>query len=66
MTNMQSINILGSAATALNKLTELVENNSIRGKWIRSNPKCSICDAVLETDTKPNYCPNCGAKMDND
>lgn len=33
------------------------------GKWV-DGMKCSECGQV--DTTKPNYCPNCGAKMDGE
>lgn len=42
-----------------------------RGKWIEKSTggepfyRCSECGYV-EWDTLYNYCPNCGARMDND
>ena len=43
-----------------------------RGWWNDGNPYCPICrkdkfrglDADVWADWKPDYCPNCGAKMD--
>ena len=42
------------------------------GQWIDGDPYCPICkkdkfrglDADVWADWKPDYCPNCGAKMD--
>ena len=42
------------------------------GRWIDGDPYCPICkkdkfrglDADVWADWKPDYCPNCGAKMD--
>ena len=42
------------------------------GRWIDGDPYCPICrknkfvglDADIWADWKPDYCPNCGAKMD--
>lgn len=43
------------------------------GKWIGkpiggySTVRCSVCgDVFLENNGKWNYCPNCGAKMDEE
>ena len=41
------------------------------GRWIDGDPYCPICrkdkfrglDADVWADWKPDYCPNCGAKM---
>lgn len=42
------------------------------GRWINGDQYCPICkkdkfrglDADIWSDWKPDYCPNCGAKMD--
>lgn len=42
------------------------------GRWIDGDPYCPICgkdkfrglDADIWSDWKPDFCPNCGAKMD--
>ena len=42
------------------------------GRWIDGDPYCPICrkdkfrglDADVWSDWKPDYCPNCGARMD--
>lgn len=42
------------------------------GKWENGNPICPVCggnkfrdlDADIWCDWKPDFCPNCGAKMD--
>lgn len=44
----------------------------VHGRWIDGDPYCPICrkdkfrglDADVWSDWKPDYCPNCGAKMD--
>ena len=44
------------------------------GKWTNGDCRCPICgedkfkglDADIWSDWKPNYCPNCGAKMDGE
>jgi DNA-directed RNA polymerase subunit RPC12/RpoP len=51
----------------------------VHGRWecqdgyFSDNWKCSACGIVwffeydpTETETKVNYCPNCGARMDGD
>ena len=38
-----------------------------RGEWEKATEsiwKCSLCDAIMFTDS--NYCPNCGADMRKD
>ena len=42
------------------------------GRWVDGDPYCPICrkdkfrglDADIWADWQPDYCPNCGAKMD--
>ena len=42
------------------------------GRWVDGDPYCPICrkdkfiglDADVWSDWQPDYCPNCGAKMD--
>ena len=42
------------------------------GRWLDGDPQCPICrkdkfrglDADVWADWQPDYCPNCGAKMD--
>ena len=44
----------------------------VHGEWEPGNPICPVCggdkfkdlDADIWCDWKPDYCPNCGAKMD--
>ena len=44
----------------------------VHGQWENGNPICPVCggdkfkdlDADIWCDWKPDYCPNCGAKMD--
>ena len=44
----------------------------LHGRWIDGDPYCPICgkdkfrglDADIWSDWKPDFCPNCGAKMD--
>ena len=44
------------------------------GRWIDGDPYCPICrkdkfrglDADVWSDWQPDYCPNCGAKMDGE
>ena len=39
-----------------------------RGRWIwlSHGVFCSRCNYKLQTTGLPSYCPNCGAKMEND
>lgn len=44
----------------------------VYGRWINGDPYCPVCkkdkfadlDADVWADWQPDYCPNCGAKMD--
>ena len=44
----------------------------VYGKWENGNPICPVCgenkfkdlDADVWCDWQPDFCPNCGAKMD--
>lgn len=44
----------------------------VHGRWENGNPICPVCggdkfkdlDADIWCDWRPNFCPNCGAKMD--
>lgn len=44
----------------------------VHGKWENGNPICPVCggnkfkdlDADIWCDWQPDFCPNCGAKMD--
>ncbi len=46
----------------------------VHGRWENGNPICPVCgenkfkdlDADIWCDWKPDYCPNCGARMDGD
>lgn len=46
----------------------------VHGKWVNGEENCPICgkskfeglDADIWADWKPNFCPNCGAKMDEE
>ena len=43
----------------------------VYGRWENGNPICPVCgedkfkdlDADIWSDWRPDYCPNCGAKM---
>ena len=35
-------------------------------RWHTMHQNCSECGEELEWNAYPNYCPNCGAKMDGD
>lgn len=44
----------------------------VHGRWEPGNPICPVCggnkfkdlDADIWSDWQPDFCPNCGAKMD--
>lgn len=37
---------------------------TVTDKWKMMYQKCSECGETLEWRAYPNYCPNCGARMD--
>ena len=52
---------------------DAIEISRVRhGRWTDGDQYCPICrkdkfrglDADIWSDWKPDYCPNCGAKMD--
>ena len=50
------------AADQLKTRAHTIEAEPVRhGRWV-DGIKCNCCGQV--DTTKPNYCPNCGAKMD--
>lgn len=59
-------------AIAYLALTEDASVPVAHGQWENGNPICPVCggnkfkdlDADIWCDWKPDYCPNCGAKMD--
>ena len=61
---------LREAIEIIDEYTPTADVQEVRhGKWIKSKNerKCSICDYFYFTNTKSfNYCPNCGAKMDEE
>ena len=60
------------AAQMLEKLPAADVAPVVHGWWENGNPICPVCggdkfkdlDADIWCDWKPDYCPNCGAKMD--
>lgn len=54
---------------------DVIEISRVRhGRWTDGDTYCPICgknkflglDADIWADWQPDYCPNCGAKMDGD
>ena len=41
---------------------EYVKKRLARGGYVDAS-ECSICHKIIMPHLKPNYCPNCGAKM---
>lgn len=39
---------------------------TVTDRFMVMHQRCSECDAELEWKAYPNYCPNCGAKMDGE
>lgn len=51
--------------SAIRIIMELPSADRKRGEWIYKSMKgqfCSVCD--MQSVWKYNYCPNCGARMD--
>ena len=57
---------------AVNMAIEALKAEPVRhGRWINHLCEdgatdgifCSQCDYEIDRDSRPNYCPNCGAKM---
>lgn len=44
---------------------EHVVKKLMRGGHIDAS-RCSVCHKIIMPHLKPNYCPNCGAKMDDE
>lgn len=40
-----------------------IKKKMLRGGYISAS-ECSVCHKRIMPHFKPNYCPNCGAKMD--
>ena len=64
---------LTNYATLILREAPTVDAVEVRhGRWENGNPICPVCggdkfkdlDADIWSDWKPDYCPNCGAKMD--
>ena len=61
-------NIGSEAALILHKVKQLPPVTQKSGKWefhCQHWSKCSICGYADKFAEKWNYCPNCGAKMEN-
>lgn len=65
----------GDYATAFSEIRKLPAADVaevVHGKWENGNPICPVCgenkfknlDADIWCDWQPDFCPNCGAKMD--
>ena len=62
--NLQSISDMPAADVA----------EVVHGQWENGNPICPVCgenkfkdlDADIWCDWQPDFCPNCGAKMDKE
>ena len=39
---------------------------TVTDRWKMMYQKCSECGETLEWRAYPNYCPNCGARMDGE
>lgn len=68
--------LIGDAADAACRVIDNVPTvdavEVVHGKWENGNPICPVCgenkfrglDADIWCDWQPDFCPNCGAKMD--
>lgn len=60
------------SARALKKIPTADVVSVVHGRWENGNPICPVCgedkfkdlDADIWCDWQPDYCPNCGSKMD--
>lgn len=60
------------SARALKKIPAADVAPVVHGRWENGNPICPVCgedkfkdlDADIWCDWQPDFCPNCGAKMD--
>ena len=56
------------------ELEQIILRGAKKGKWIATENEemniagyyCSCCDLPMETEEKTDYCPNCGAKMEDE
>lgn len=42
---------------------ECVKKKLARGGYVDAS-ECSVCHKIIMPHLKPNYCPNCGARME--
>lgn len=75
---IHTYNVLTSLAERQNEILDIVENSPtieatpvVHGRWEWIEDSTNNCSACGHTtffypclETVPNYCPNCGAKMD--
>ena len=63
-----------SLIDSISKLSAADVAPVVHGQWEPGNPICPVCggnkfkdlDADIWCDWQPDFCPNCGAKMDGD
>lgn len=64
--------IVWKIARVLKKIPAADVAPVVHGRWENGDPICPVCeknkfkdlDADIWSDWKPDYCPNCGARMD--
>lgn len=77
---MSALYSVASEQDAINILSELptadvaevrhgrwkyVKKRLARGGYVDAS-ECSVCHKIIMPHLKPNYCPNCGSRMDLD
>lgn len=64
----------GAIKSAINAIPAADVVSVVHGRWINGDSYCPVCkkdkfaglDADVWADWQPDYCPNCGAKMDGE
>ena len=75
LTALQDSDLFNTTERQLRAIRELPAADVaevVYGKWENGNPICPVCgenkfkdlDADIWCDWQPDFCPNCGAKMD--
>ena len=76
--NLTALEITNPSATMTDAKRLLADMHAVdfapvvHGRWEPGNPICPVCgenkfkdlDADIWCDWQPDFCPNCGAKMD--
>lgn len=75
LTALQDSDLFNTTERQLRAIRELPDADVaevVHGKWENGNPICPVCggnkfkdlDADIWCDWQPDFCPNCGARMD--